>query len=193
MRMEITSQKGKIKYKPIGFMREGAGTSMEPTINSGNIVLSVEVDNMAELKVGDIISFKHPNLADLDNITHRIVRAEVVDGKYRFRTKGDNAPEADPYTVPEENVHDLVIGVIYKTPISKEFDRSIEFTIKSAMELIEANAPTAGRFVLESMPDGTFECHSENLNPIALLGMLDCMVHKLREELRAEVAEKKEG
>lgn len=90
------------------------GTSMAPTINDNDTVLWVEVDNMAELKVGDIIIFKHPTIPDLDNIAHRIVEVEVVGGEYRFRTKGDNSSSPDQHMVPRNNVHGLVIGVIYK-------------------------------------------------------------------------------
>ena len=89
------------------------GTSMAPTINSGDTVLWVEVDNMAKLKVGDIIIFKHPTR--VENIAHRIVEVEVVGGVYQFRTKGDDLSEPDRDMVPEGNVHGLVIGVIYKT------------------------------------------------------------------------------
>lgn len=56
-----------------------------------------------------------------------------------------------------------------------------------------AGSQAAGRFVLEAMQDGTFRWHFKNLNPIALLGMLDCAAHEMREKLRTEVAEKKEG
>jgi signal peptidase I len=90
------------------------GSSMAPTINDGDTVLWVEVDNMAELKVGDIIIFKHPTIPHLDNIAHRIIEVEIVGEEYRFRTKGDNLSEPDRNIVPEGNVHGLVIGVIYK-------------------------------------------------------------------------------
>jgi len=92
-----------------------SGTSMMPTINDGDTVLWVEVENKAELRVGDIIIFKHPTLAGVDNIAHRIAEVEVVGGEYWFRTKGDNLSEPDQQMVPENNVHGLVIGVIYKT------------------------------------------------------------------------------
>jgi len=92
-----------------------SGTSMTPTINDGDTVLWVEVENKAEFKVGDIIIFKHPTLAGVDNIAHRIVEVEVVGEEYWFKTKGDNLPEPDRQMVPENNVHGLVIGVIYKT------------------------------------------------------------------------------
>jgi len=88
-------------------------TSMVPTINVGDTLLWVEVENKAELKVGDIIIFKHPTLPGVDNIAHRIIEVEVVNGEYRFRTKGDNLSAPDQQPVPEANVHGLVIGVIY--------------------------------------------------------------------------------
>jgi len=86
---------------------------MVPTINVGDTLLWVEVENKAELKVGDIIIFKHPTLPGVDNIAHRIIEVEVVNGEYRFRTKGDNLSAPDQQPVPEANVHGLVIGVIY--------------------------------------------------------------------------------
>jgi len=88
-------------------------TSMVPTINVGDTVLWVEVENKAELKVGGIIIFKHPTLPGVDNIAHRIIEVEVVNGGYRFRTKGDNLSAPDQHMVPEANVYGLVIGVIY--------------------------------------------------------------------------------
>jgi hypothetical protein len=88
-------------------------TSMVPTINVGDTLLWVKVDNMAELKVGDIIIYKHPTLPGIDNVAHRIVEILPFDGGYRFRTKGDNLSEPDLNLVPEGNVHGLVIGVIY--------------------------------------------------------------------------------
>ena len=88
-------------------------TSMVPTINVGDTILWVEVENKAELKVGDIIIFKHPTLPGVDNIAHRIIEVEVVNGGYRFRTKGDNLSAPDQHPVPEANVYGLVIGVIY--------------------------------------------------------------------------------
>lgn len=95
-----------------------SGTSMAPTINDGNTILWVEIDNMAKLKVGDIIIFQHPILPGVDNIAHRIVEIVPVDEGYKFRTRGDNLSTLDQYLVPEGNVHGLVIGVIYPTTSS---------------------------------------------------------------------------
>jgi signal peptidase I len=88
-------------------------TSMTPTINVGDTLLWVEIENFAELRVGDIIIYKHPTLAGLDNIAHRIVEIVHSSEGYKFRTKGDNLLMPDQHLVPESNVRGLVIGVIY--------------------------------------------------------------------------------
>ena len=88
-------------------------TSMAPTINPGDSVLWVEVDNKAELKVGNIIIYKHPTRPGVDNVCHRII--ELGQNGYRFRTQGDNLSDPDRHWVSEELVHGLVIGVIYAT------------------------------------------------------------------------------
>jgi len=41
------------------------GTSMEPTIRVGDSFIWVEVDNKAELRVGDIVVYTHPTYAGL--------------------------------------------------------------------------------------------------------------------------------
>ena len=93
------------------------GKSMAPTINDNDTVLWVEVENKAELKVGDIIIYKHPTITGLDNIAHRIIGVETIDGEYRFRTRGDNLSEPDQHLVSEELVHGLVIGVLYRAAL----------------------------------------------------------------------------
>jgi signal peptidase I len=103
-----------------GHFLKVSGTSMTPAINDGDTVLWVEVENKAELKVGDIIIFKHP-VGD-GYLAHRIVcKMEVkAKGKYLFLTKGDkHVPDKegrrylDRYATPGENVLGLVIGVLY--------------------------------------------------------------------------------
>jgi signal peptidase I len=89
-----------------------SSTSMAPTINDGDTVLWVKVDNTAKLRVGDIIIYKHPTRPD-DNIAHRIIEVGTGDREGQFKTRGDNS--SDEYWVPSGNIHGLVIGVIYKT------------------------------------------------------------------------------
>ena len=86
-------------------------TSMAPTINPGDSVLWVEVENMAELTVGDIIIYKHPTRPWAENVCHRIIEVGSGDRGGQFKTRGDNSPEE--HWVPSANIHGLVIGVVY--------------------------------------------------------------------------------
>lgn len=88
------------------------GTSMQPTLSENDLIMWVEV-NPSELRVGDIILFKHPTVPSIDNVAHRIVEVDVQDGEYEFRTAGDNNSGPDLNLVPAGNVHGLVIGVVY--------------------------------------------------------------------------------
>lgn len=94
------------------------GDSMEPTFGENDVILWVEVDNMAELKVGDIIIYDHPTKPGEGPIAHKIIEI-MKNGEYRFETKGDNRSESDAetaisaYFVSEDDLKGLVIGVIY--------------------------------------------------------------------------------
>lgn len=79
--------------------------SMEPTLPVGSVVYD-EVVPVADLEVGDIITFVPPPEFDIeDPVTHRIVEvAEIGDelggahaGERMFRTKGDANPDVDPW------------------------------------------------------------------------------------------------
>lgn len=88
---------------------------MEPTFGDGDVIIWVEVEP-AELRVGDIIIYKHPTKPFGGLIAHRIIE---INGEYRFETKGDNRLESDAetaisaYFVSEDDIWGLVIGVLY--------------------------------------------------------------------------------
>ena len=86
------------------------GSSMEPTIKVGSLILAEPVD-VEELQVSDIIAFRSP-----DNgvtLTHRIVATREEDGQRYFQTKGDASTSGDPTEVRlEGEVHRLA----YKLP-----------------------------------------------------------------------------
>ena len=79
----------------------GSG-SMKPTINIGDVIIvnklsSSEIDN---LKIGDILVFKH-----LDKIlVHRITEIEVRSGVRFFYTKGDANETVDSFVTAESEV-----------------------------------------------------------------------------------------
>lgn len=95
-----------------------SGTSMEPTFGEGDAVIWAGVENIAELKVGDIIIYNHPTKPGEGPIAHRIINI-MKNGEYKFETKGDNRSESDAqtaisaYYVMEDDLKGLVIGVVY--------------------------------------------------------------------------------
>lgn len=103
-----------------GYFTKVSGTSMTPTINDGDTIFYAEIDNVAKLKVGDIIIFKNP--AGDGILAHRIMSVITVKGEYWFSTRGDKwIPDKegrrykDRYAVPAKDVLGVVIGVMYKT------------------------------------------------------------------------------
>jgi len=89
--------------------------SMEPSIYTGSIVISVPTDNY---QLRDIITFKAEK-DRLDNnpkyiTTHRIYEIKVIDGQENYITKGDanNTPDIVPTS------KDLVLGkTIFSIPL----------------------------------------------------------------------------
>jgi len=74
--------------------------SMEPELTVGGVVITRPVDVEA-IKAGDIITFYSPLSEQLTS--HRLIAVEH-GSSFRFRTKGDANEDADPFTVPAENV-----------------------------------------------------------------------------------------
>lgn len=72
--------------------------SMDPTIAGGDLVVT-RVTDVADLEVGDIISYKEGTAV----ITHRIVELTEVDGEPAFITQGDanNTPDVNPVVVSQ--------------------------------------------------------------------------------------------
>ncbi|HAT84185.1 MAG TPA: signal peptidase I [Clostridiales bacterium] len=86
------------------YMYDVLTDSMSGTIEPGDVIMCKAVEDVNELKEGDIITFKAPN--GNYNETHRIIGiARNEDGSVKyFKTKGDNAKEADSWELNPENV-----------------------------------------------------------------------------------------
>ncbi len=86
------------------YMYDVLTDSMSGTIEPGDVIMCKAVEDVNELKEGDIITFKAPN--GNYNETHRIIEiARNEDGSIKyFKTKGDNAKEADSWELKPENV-----------------------------------------------------------------------------------------
>ena len=90
--------------------------SMTGTYDRGSLVLD-EVVPVADLKVGDVITYRPPAGSGPDGlVTHRI--AAITTGKAGervFRTKGDANQSADPwtFTLPKGKQARVKLGVPY--------------------------------------------------------------------------------
>lgn len=73
--------------------------SMEPVINSGDLIICKQIDS-DQVKVGDIIAFFDPDSTNSAVLTHRVT--EIIDdnGTLSFRTKGDANNAEDRTPVP---------------------------------------------------------------------------------------------
>jgi len=87
------------------------GTSMEPELQAGNLILIEEV-LPSDVEVGDIIVFTIPAaVREYYNyppvIAHRVLEVRTSEQGITFRTKGDNTGE-DPFTVRPEDLRGSV-------------------------------------------------------------------------------------
>jgi len=74
--------------------------SMEPTISTGDLVLSKEVRPLG-VRVGDVVTFRDPK--DRSRlITHRVRRYRTKGQDVRFVTKGDANNTVETWTVPAQ-------------------------------------------------------------------------------------------
>jgi len=87
------------------------GTSMEPELHAGNLIL-IEQVLPSDIEVGDIIVFtipaavrEHYNYPPV--VAHRVVEVRTSERGVTFRTKGDNTGE-DPFTVRPQDLKGMV-------------------------------------------------------------------------------------
>ena len=109
----IAAKKG-INADPFISLYTIVSGSMEPNIKVYDVVVDKRVDSPTEIKPGDVITFT--STATLTKgvvITHRVVDVIEEDGKYYYKTKGDN--NLSPDSAPAE--YDFIIGkVIFRIP-----------------------------------------------------------------------------
>lgn len=75
--------------------------SMTPTL-SVNDMIWIQAVNPGTIRVGDIITFTAPESIEklgATTITHRVVDVQETEDNWYYKTKGDNNPSEDPWTV----------------------------------------------------------------------------------------------
>lgn len=113
--------------------------TMEPEIRYGDLIISKKV-NPAELKIGDIISFREENII----VTHRILEFTEKEGNPAFITTGDNSGENQGSIVVYSQVEGMLM---FKIP---GFGRFVLFTQTPQGLVIFIGVPLFG-FILYSI------------------------------------------
>ena len=99
-----------IKLKPIVKIFSIADTdSMDGLMDRGHNVIATAEFDRAKLAIGDIVIYQ----VYLTKIVHRIVEITEDQGIRRYRCRGDNNVNMDPYSLRDLHIIYLVLGVIY--------------------------------------------------------------------------------
>lgn len=92
------------------------GTSMEPYLKQGDLILIKPIEDPSQIKVGNVIVFNVPPAIQAQYqyppiIAHRVIKVDDSNGVLTFRTKGDNT-NPDPFTVLTSNLKGEVSSTI---------------------------------------------------------------------------------
>lgn len=82
--------------------------SMEPTFNTGSLILVKKFDEATTLDKGDIITFRQD---ETNVVTHRIIEVVTQSGKEFYRTQGDNNEDPDTNLVMTDNLVAKYTGI----------------------------------------------------------------------------------
>jgi len=85
--------------------------SMDPFFDDTANSIEVMPDSADGVNVGDIISYRSSITDDL--IVHRVVSKGVDGDGVFFIVQGDNNPSQDPEKIRFDQVHGVLIGIIY--------------------------------------------------------------------------------
>lgn len=83
--------------------------SMDPFIDSGANSIEIKPSSAAEISEGDIISYEYGE----DLIVHRVIMVGEDSEGIFYIVKGDNNSRPDPEKVRFEQVHGVLVAVIY--------------------------------------------------------------------------------
>lgn len=109
----IYAKKGE-KFEPKFSLYTIVSPSMEPNIKVYDVILNTRIDDPADIKVGDVITFiSTSTISNGMTVTHRVTRIENGPDGLEFATKGDNNVTEDTDTAKQAN---LLGKVILKIP-----------------------------------------------------------------------------
>ena len=84
--------------------------SMDPVFDIGSHLIQVHPSSQAQIRVGDIISYKAPVGF---SIVHRVIEIGEDEGGWYVITKGDNNPTPDPWKIRFDWITRVTVMIIY--------------------------------------------------------------------------------
>ena len=109
--IQVYSDKIIIDVPEAMFAKYADTKSMLPVLSKDANGLEIKPKSIDDIQIGDIVSYNSKYFNGL--IVHRVIDIrEDTQGTYLI-LKGDNNPEPDPERVRFEQIHGVLIGVIY--------------------------------------------------------------------------------
>jgi hypothetical protein len=85
--------------------------SMDPLFDAGANSLELPPKSPDDVKVGDVVSYRSQETGDL--IIHRVIAVGSDEDGVFYTLRGDNNGIADPGRVRFEDIHGVVVGILY--------------------------------------------------------------------------------
>lgn len=83
--------------------------SMDPIFDQGSNTLEIKPETPADVEVGDIISYYYGERI----IVHRVTDIGTDEAGVFYTVQGDNNESNDPIKVRFDQIHGVVIGILY--------------------------------------------------------------------------------
>jgi len=102
------------KYEPKFSVYTIVSGSMEPTISVYDVIINTKLNDINEIKQGDVITFISTwSVTQGMTITHRVIGSKTLDdGSTCLITRGDNNTQEDETCVTEKNIIGVTKAVI---------------------------------------------------------------------------------
>ncbi|MFC1741576.1 hypothetical protein ACFL3V_03500 [Nanoarchaeota archaeon] len=85
--------------------------SMDPFLDESSNSIEMRPENADDIEPGDIISYRSGIAGDL--VVHRVISKDVDSDGVFYIVKGDNNPTQDPEKVRFDQIHGVLIGIVY--------------------------------------------------------------------------------
>ncbi len=85
--------------------------SMDPYLDAESNSIEIKPKSVVDIEEGDIISYHSGITGDL--VVHRVIRKGIDSNGTYFIVQGDNNPSRDPEKIRFNQVHGVLVGIIY--------------------------------------------------------------------------------